>query len=104
MYLSKELVKQHLNLDDDYTQDDDYIIRLISGAESAVAKRLNVKSLGCLLNQDTGYLPEDVAHSVLLLIGSWYAARETFAFQNVSTLPHGFDFLADLNRNYNEPF
>ena len=104
MFISIDKVKSHLNLDDFYTEDDDYLVHLVSAAEDATAKRLNVKSLSCLINPDTGYLPESVNHSILLLVGSWYAARETFAFQSVSVLPHSFDFLADLNKNYKSPF
>ena len=104
MYTTLDIVKSHLNLDDFYTEDDDYIIHLIISAESATAKRLNVKSLSDLINPQTGYIPEDVLHSVLLLIGSWYNARETFTNGSVSSLPHSFDFLADLNKNYKSPF
>lgn len=104
MYLPLDVVKNHLNLDEDYINDDTYLIHLIKASEDAVAKRLNVAHLGCLLQKNTGNLPESVIHSVLLLIGSWYSARETFAFQNVQKLPHSFDFLCDLNRSYDEPF
>lgn len=104
MFVSIEKVRSHLNLDEYYHEDDEYILHLINAAEDATAKRLNVKSLSCIVNLDTGYLPESVNHSVLLLVGSWYNARETFSNQSASQLPHSFDFLADLNKNYKSPF
>ncbi len=104
MYIDLVTCKKHLNIDEYYTKDDDYLIHLIKSAEDAVSKRLNVKHLSHLINPYTGGLPEDVIHSILLLIGSWYAQRETFAFQSIGQLTHNFDFLADLNRNYKEPF
>lgn len=103
MFVSIDKVRSHLNLDD-YTEDDEYIIHLINAAEDATAKRLNVKSLSYIVDENTGYLPESVTHQILLLVGSWYAARETFSYQSVSQLPHSFDFLADLNKNYKAPF
>ncbi len=103
MFVTLDLAKAHLNIDSDYNEDNDYILHCIQSAESATAKRLNVKNLGQLLNSE-GYLPDDVIHSVLLLCGSFYSARETFSYQSVNKMSHSFDFLADLNRNYNEPF
>lgn len=103
MFTTLDKVKKHLNLDNEYKDDDEYIYSLISAAEDATAKRLNVP-LYRLVDENTGYIPDSIQHSILLLIGNWYAARETFAFSSVSSLPHSFDFLADLNRNYKEPF
>ena len=103
MYITLDKIKSHLNVDKDFTQDDDYLIHLVSSAESAVAKRLNVKSLGCLMTNQ-GYLPDDVCHAVLLLVGNWYANREAESSLSLSKLSYGFDFLADLNKNYKSPF
>lgn len=104
MIVSIDKAKKHLNLDDFYVEDDDYIVHLICSAESAVAKRLNVKDLTRLINPTTGYIPEDVTHAVLLLVGSWYNTRETFTNRSANKLPHSFDFLADLNKNYSSIF
>lgn len=104
MFTTLDTAKKHINVDPDYTEDDSYIIHLIIAAEDATAKRLNVKSLSDLINPDTGYIPEDVTHSVLLLVGSWYSARETFSNQSVSQLPQSYEFIASLNKNYKSPF
>lgn len=104
MFITIEQAKQHLNLDRDFNVDNEYIIHLIQTAESAIAKRLNVKSLSKLVNPNSGGLPEDVIHAILLLIGDWYSSRETFTFNSVGKLPYTFDFLADLNKNYKTQF
>lgn len=105
MYVTIENARQHLNiLEGEAEFENDYILHLIQSAEDAVAKRLNVKSLSELVDPYTGGLPDSVIHTILLLIGDWYSARETFAFQNVGKLPNSFDFLADLNKSYNTVF
>lgn len=103
MYLTKNIVKKHLNVDEDYTQDDNYIDHLIAACESAVAKRINVKSLGCLMT-DQGYLPDDVTHAVLLLIGNLYANREPVSYGTAVKIPYTLDFLFDINCNYKTTF
>lgn len=104
MFVSIDKVRSHLNLDEYYHEDDEYIVHLVGAAEDATALRLNVKSLGQLMNPDTGYLPESVNHSILLLVGNWYANREAVSNLNVNRLSYGYDFLADLNKNYKAPF
>lgn len=104
MFISIDKVRCHLNIDECYHEDDEYIVHLICAAEDATAKRLNVKSLSKIINPDTGYLPESVNHSILLLVGNWYANREAVSNLNVNKLPYGFEFLADLNKNFKSPF
>lgn len=104
MIVSIDKVRSHLNLDDFFHDDDEYIVSLIAAAESATAKRLNVKSLSDMINKRTGSIPDDVIHSVLLLIGNWYSNREATTGQNANELPFGYNFLADLNKNYRSPF
>ena len=103
MYTTLEKIKAHLNIDSDYCQDDDYLVHLAIAAESAVAKRLNIKSLSSIMTQQ-GYLPEDVSHAILILIGTWFSSRESYTTLSVNKIPHSLDFLFDLNRNFSEPF
>lgn len=104
MNVSIDKVKKHLNLDEFYNEDNDYLVQLVCAAESAIAKRLNVKELSHLINPDTGYLPEDIIHAVLLLCGNWYANREAVSNLNVNKLPFGLEFICDMNKNYNYKF
>ena len=104
MYVTLSQVKQHINIDETYNGDDDYIIQLIHAAEDAVVKRLNVKHLSRLVDSNTGGLPGSVSQSILLLVGNWYQNREPIAMGNAVKIPYTLDFLFDLNKNYNSPF
>lgn len=92
--------KQHLNIDKDFHDDDEYIIQLIRVAEDAIAKRIDVPSLDCLVDPKTGYIPPSLQQAILLLIGHYYANRENTTFAQSYELNKGFDYLADLNKHY----
>ncbi len=104
MFVDIDKAKHHLNLDETFDYDNDYLIHLIASAEDAISKRLNVKSLSHLVDPNTGGLPDSVIHSILLLVGNWYQNREPVAMGTSAKIPYTFDFLADLNRSYHEPF
>ena len=104
MFITLNNTKQHLNIDESYRADDDYILSLIQNAEDAVAKRLNVKHLSQLVNPNTGGLPDSVLQAILLLVGNWYQNREPIAIGNTVKIPYTLDFIFDLNKNYNSPF
>jgi len=97
MYLDLAQVKQHLYID--HNDDDQYLADLITVAENAVKKDLN---LYCLkeIEDETGMLPASVIQAMLLLIGTLYANRESVSFGNPSVVPHAYQYLLDLNRNY----
>lgn len=104
MFVTLDKLRQHLNiLPGECEEDNEYLIHIISAAEDATCKFLNIRSLSTLVNEQ-GYIPEDVEHSILILCGNWYNARESFAYSNVSKLPQSYEWIASLNRNYNEPF
>lgn len=104
MFIDINAAKKHLNIDDDYKEDDSYIIALIGAAEDAIAKFCNIKNLSKLVDPDTGYIPESVRHAVLLLVGSWYANREAVSNLAVNKVPYGLEFLSALNTNYRTTF
>ena len=41
MYIQLDLAKKHLNIEEDFTEDDEYILSLIEVAESAVRVHIN---------------------------------------------------------------
>lgn len=97
MYLDLQQVKQHLYID--HNDDDQYLADLITVAENAVKVDLNVRSLKCL-EDETGMLPPTVIHAMLLLIGTLYANREGVTFGTPSVVPHAYEYLIALNRDY----
>ena len=53
------------------------------------------------LENGDGEIPSPLLHSMLLLIGTWYASRESVAFASNSVLPHAYDYIIALYKNYN---
>ena len=83
--LDIEDLKKHLNIDHD--EDDGYIAELISVAEDAVETYLNRPIAECL--DANGKLKPAIRHAVRLLVGTWYANRESVVFSTPSELPDG---------------
>lgn len=97
MFVSLEEAKQHLNVDQYFHDDDNYIISLIKVAEDAVSKRIDRKLECCLVD---GELPDSIRHAILLLVGNWYQNREPISFTGANELPMSFQWLCDLNKHY----
>lgn len=97
MYLSVADVKRHLIID--HTDDDLYLADLITVAEDAVKRDLNLFSLKDI-EDCNGMLPATVMQAMLLLIGTLYANRESVSYGNPTVVPHSYNYLIDLYRNY----
>lgn len=97
MYLDIADVKRHLIID--HCDDDLYLADLITVAEDAVKRDLNLYSLK-EIEDCTGMLPACVTQAMLLLIGTLYANRESATYGNPHAVPHSYEYLLDLCRNY----
>lgn len=98
MYIDLETIKQHLIID--HNDDDRYLADLETVAEDAVRRDLNLYSLK-EIEDCSGMLPASVIQAMLLLIGTLYNSRETVSYGNVPhPVPHTYDYLLDLCRNY----
>lgn len=78
-------LKKHLNID--HNEDDAYIADLISVAEDAVETYIN-RPLVDFVDAE-GTLKPAVRHACRLLVGTWYANRESVVFSTPSELPDG---------------
>ncbi len=96
-YLTIEQIKKHLNIDLSFTDDDEYLDSLSHVAEEAVAKYLDCDLTDLYVN---GELPQAVIHAMLLFIGNMYKNRESTTSAPVNIVPHSFELLCDLYRNY----
>lgn len=83
--LTVDDLKKHLNIDHD--EDDAYIEDLISVAEDAVETYIN-RPLSDMVDAE-GKLKPAIRHACRLLIGTWYANRESVVFSTPSELPDG---------------
>lgn len=98
MYITIEDLKKHLNVD--HSEDDDYIGELSEVAEDAVAEYLN-RPISDFVTD--GKLKASVRHAIRLLVGTWYASRESVAFASPSVLPDGvYALLMPLRRFVSE--
>lgn len=99
-YITLELAKKHLNVEESYTDDDSYIKLLIGASENAVSKDIceNLKDI----ESEPGKLPDSLVFAILLQIGDYYSNRETMAFGcTVKALPT-YDKLIGHYRNYSK--
>ena len=100
MYISKELAKHHLQIDEDYNDDDEYLVLLIQAAEDAVSKHLDIPLKNLIQN---GVLPASIIQAILLLIGNFYANREPISYSTVVKIPYTVDYLLSLYKHYYIP-
>lgn len=100
-YLELPLVKTHLNVEQDFTEDDTYIMSLIDVAEEKVAKELCVTVEDLATIDGGGVIPYPLKHAMLLSIGSYYANREEVTAIQTRPLEQGVKYLTSLYRKYN---
>lgn len=99
MYIPLDLAKKHLNIDADYTDDDQYILGLIDVAEETVRVHTN-EDLAVLMEKNGGCIPTPLLQAALLQIGNLYQNREIMGTKNMA-LPYNYEYLIDLYKNYN---
>lgn len=99
MYIQLDLAKKHLNIEDDFIEDDEYILSLIEVAESAVRVHINEDFVD-IAEKNGGVLPPPILHAALLMIGNLYQNREVIGNKNLA-LPYNYQYLVDLYKNYN---
>lgn len=101
MYIPLDLAKKHLNVEQDFTEDDEYILGLIQVAEEAVKVHVN-EDLGSIAEKNGGCIPTPLLQAMLLMVGNLYQNRELVTPGiRISQLPFNYQYLIDLYRNYN---
>lgn len=98
MYIQLYQIKKHLNINEDFRDDDEYLMQLEEVAERVVETNIDTK-LEKLENGD-GDIPSPLTQAMLLLIANFYANRESVAFANSVNVPYSYQYLIDLYRNY----
>lgn len=96
MYLTLNEIKKHLNIDNNFTDDDAYLLTLGEAAEKAVEKHIDTP----LSNYAEDGLDGALKIAVLTLIATWYANRESVSFGNPVKLPHGYEYILNLYQSY----
>lgn len=98
MYLELDIVKKHLNIEKEYTLDDEYILNLMCVAENVVEKHIDNKLQN--IEDADGNLPSALLHAIMLLVANFYANRESVAFASSSEIPTSYNYLLDLFKDY----
>lgn len=98
-HLTLKLIKEHLNLDNDFTMDDEYLSMLGDVVEKVVERHID-DSFSYLASTNGGHLPAPLIQAMLLLLGTYYANREHIAFNANYEVGNSYTFLIDLYRNY----
>lgn len=99
MYLTIDKIKNHLNIDDYFKEDDEYITSLYYVAEKVVEKHTD-SNLSEIANANGGELPSPLVHAMLLLIGDYYKNRESVSFTSATSIPFSYDYILSLFKNY----
>ena len=97
--ISLRLAKKHLNIDESFKDDDFVLMHYLETAEAVMKKDLDIVDEKEIFDQYGEYKTEFV-QAVLLLVGTWYANRETVSYGAASILPHSFEYLNALNHNW----
>lgn len=100
MYVTLIEAKKHLNIDESFQDDDNYIGALIQVAEEAIAHHIDIALEDMVVD---GVLPSAIHHSILLLVGNLYANREPVAYTSVAKVPYTLDYLLGLFKRYYLP-
>lgn len=98
-YVDLQQAKRHLNVEEAFTEDDEYIGGLIEAAEAVVSKDV-CEDLDILAQENAGTLPAPLRQCVLLMVGQLYANREPVAFAQSAEVPLSYSYLISLYRNY----
>lgn len=98
MFITLQDVKKHLNIDEYYHDDDEYLNHLIIVAEKVVEKHIDCDF--SVLQDEVGMIPAPLLHSILLFIGNMYQSRESVSFTTAYELPLSFRYLLDLYMDY----
>ena len=99
LHIDLETIKKHLNLDDDYTDDDNYLEHLEGVAEQVVEKHID-KTLEEIIAEE-GEVPKPLLQAMLLIIGNFYDNRESVAYNQVVEVPKTLEYILNMYRDYN---
>ena len=98
MYIDTVILKKHLNIDESWVEDDEYIKALCKAAECAVENHIQ-RPLSEIVDKH-GKLPPAVKHAILLLVGHLYANRESVSFATASEIPLAYQYLLQPYKSY----
>lgn len=98
MYIQLYEAKKQLNIDEQFHDDDEYIMSLVEVAQKAIEK--NIDTPLHLLEDGDGEIPSPLKQAMLFLVANFYANRESVAYTTINNVPNSLQYLIDLYRDY----
>jgi len=98
MLISLDILKKHLNIDSDFTDDDEYIESLALMAEELVQKHID-KTFDEIA-AEKGDIPMPLLHAILLFVGNMYDNRESVAYSSATEVPQSLTYILNMYRDY----
>lgn len=89
-YIDLDLIKNQLNMDLSYTDEDEYLLMLADVAVKAIENHIDHPIEDFV---EDGQLEAPLQHAALLLIGNYYQNRESVTYGTVMQVPHGYEYL-----------
>ena len=97
-YLTLDLIKKHLNMNADYTAEDDYLTMLGGAVEEVVGKHID-DDLPTLAKNNNDQLPLPLVQACLLLLGTYYSNMENVAFTSKNEVTTSLTYLLETYKN-----
>ena len=99
MLIELSTIKKHLNIDADYTADDEYLMQLEGVAVKLVEKHID-RTFEDIIAEE-GEIPLPLLHAILLFVGNMYDNRESVAYSQAVEIPTSLTYILSMYRDYN---
>ena len=94
-YLTLSMIKQQLVIDNDFTDDDEYLEALGDTAEELVEQQID-KALADVLADNNNNMPAPLIHAMKMIVEYFYDNRGSAE----NEIPSAFYWMCQLYRNY----
>ena len=91
-YLTFDMIKQQLRLDDEQAQAEHDILELYGGSAEDTVLNLCNRTITDIFEQ-YGMVPKALVHATLMLVDNAYKERSPISPQSMSTVPYAFDLM-----------
>ena len=99
-YFVADEIKQHLNIEQDFKEDDNYINQLQEAATDAI--ELNCDVVLSDLEDENGNLPPAIRQAIMILVANFYNNRESVTSTSANIIPYSLQYLVDLYKDYSK--
>ena len=91
-YLTFDMIKQQLRLDDEQAQAEHDILELYGDSAEDTVLNLCNRTITDIFEQ-YGMVPKALVHATLMLVDNAYKERSPISPQSMSTVPYAFDLM-----------